>query len=278
MAKKAVLTEYSLVLSQLRQPLTIAHVSDLHERDAADILSLLQAVRPDLIAVTGDSFERYRRGETDERFCRKHSPLRVLVYLLAYFANGIFSLFSRSDNRPDPDNVRRFMEQAVKTAPVFVSLGNHEEVLTEEDHAMLQACGATLLDNAGADLSVGDTIMHIGGLSTNADEEWLHGFVRQRGFKLLLCHHPEYYDKLPEVRRADLVLAGHNHGGQVRLFDKGLFSSSSGLLPKYDRGVFDGRMVVSAGCSNTFFVPRFGNPRELVVIRLEPENGSDLSK
>ena len=274
MAKNAVLTEYRLACSQLRQPLTIAHVSDLHERDASDILALLQTVQPDLIAVTGDCFERYRQGETDERFRRKHSPLRAVVYLLAYLANGFFALFSRGGNRREPESVQRFMEQAVKTAPVFVSLGNHEEVLTGEDYAVLRACGATLLDNAGTDFSVGDTVLHIGGLSTDADEKWLHGFVRQRGFKLLLCHHPEYYDKIPEVRGADLVLAGHNHGGQVRLFGRGLCSSSSGLLPKYDRGVFDGRMVVSAGCSNTFFVPRFGNPRELVVIRLEPENVS----
>ena len=58
MAKKAVLTEYRLTVPQLRQPLTIAHVSDLHERDATDILALLQTVQPDLIAVTGDSFCR----------------------------------------------------------------------------------------------------------------------------------------------------------------------------------------------------------------------------
>ena len=163
------------------------------------------------------------------------------------------------------------MEQAVGIAPVFVSLGNHEEQLTEADHAMLQKCGATLLDNAGTDFFAKGTVLHIGGLSTNADEAWLHDFAAQSGFRLLLCHHPEYYDLLPDVRTADLVLSGHNHGGQVRLFGRGVFSSSSGLLPKYDRGVFDGRLVVSAGCGNTFFVPRFGNPRELVVLHLSPE-------
>lgn len=271
MAKKAVLTEYRLTVPQLRQPLTIAHVSDLHERDATDILALLQTVQPDLIAVTGDSFERFANGETDERFRRKRSLLRTAVYVLAYTANGLFALFRRRANRQEPESVQRFMEQAVGIAPVFVSLGNHEEQLTEADHAMLQKCGATLLDNAGTDFFAKGTVLHIGGLSTNADEAWLHDFAAQSGFRLLLCHHPEYYDLLPDVRTADLVLSGHNHGGQVRLFGRGVFSSSSGLLPKYDRGVFDGRLVVSAGCGNTFFVPRFGNPRELVVLHLSPE-------
>lgn len=271
MAKNAVLTEYRLTVPRLRQPLTIAQVSDLHERDAADILALLQTVQPDLIAVTGDSFERFKNGETDERFRRRHSLLRTVVYVLAYAADGIFSLFSRRANRQEPESVQRFMEQAVGIAPVFVSLGNHEEQLTEEDYAMLRTCGATLLDNAGTDFSAKGTVLHIGGLSTNADEAWLQDFVKQSGFRLLLCHHPEFYDKIPTVRTADLVLAGHNHGGQIRLFGRGVFSSSSGLLPKYDCGVFDNRLVVSAGCSNTFFVPRFGNPRELVVIHLEPQ-------
>ena len=79
MAKNAVLTEYRLTVPQLRQPLTIAQVSDLHERDAADILALLQTVQPDLIAVTGDSFERFKNGETDERFRRRHRE-RAAVY------------------------------------------------------------------------------------------------------------------------------------------------------------------------------------------------------
>lgn len=276
MAKNAVLTEYRLVLSRLGQPLTIAHVSDLHERNAADILALLQTVQPDLIAVTGDSFERFQNGETDKRFRHKLSPLRVAVYMLASLVNGFFALFSGKKNAPEPENVRQFVEQAVKMAPVFVSLGNHEEELTEEDYAVLRSCGAVLLDNAGTDFSAGDTVLHIGGLSTNADEKWLQGFVRQSGFRILLCHHPEYYDKIPGVREADLVLAGHNHGGQIRLFGKGMFSSSSGLLPKYDRGVFDNRLVVSAGCSNTFFVPRFGNPRELVVLHLTPQNSPNI--
>ena len=78
------------------------------------------------------------------------------------------------------------------------------------------------------------------------------------------------YTTMVAKRAVDLVLAGHNHGGQIKLFGKGVFSSSGRLFPKYDSGVFENRLVVSAGCANTFAMPRFGNPRELVVIRLTP--------
>ena len=69
----------------------------------------------------------------------------------------------------------------------------------------------------------------------------------------------------------DLTLSGHNHGGQIRVFGKGIFSSRSGLLPKYDRGIYHQRLIVSAGCSNPVAVPRLGNPFELVMIDLKPQ-------
>ena len=42
-------------------------------------------------------------------------------------------------------------------------------------------------------------------------------------------------------------------------------SAGGGLLPKYDKGFYHGRMIVSAGCSNTVAMPRICNPRELVL-------------
>jgi predicted MPP superfamily phosphohydrolase len=108
-------------------------------------------------------------------------------------------------------------------------------------------------------------------LSSFYDEEWLRGFSEEKGFKILLCHHPEYYDRFVKETDIGLVLSGHNHGGQFRLFGKGLISSSSGLFPKYDRGIFENRLVISAGCSNTAAVPRLCNPREVVIIKLSPE-------
>ena len=57
---KAVLTEYQVNIPySVPQELTIAHVSDLHERISDDILRMLRRVKPDFIVVTGDTLERY---------------------------------------------------------------------------------------------------------------------------------------------------------------------------------------------------------------------------
>ena len=121
---------------------------------------------------------------------------------------------------------------------------------------------------------------------------WLERFSRLSGYKVLLSHHPEYYDLIdsvhvdpeapaepttpaapvaqeaptaPSLPAVDLLLCGHTHGGQWRLFNRGLFAPGQGSFPKYSKGVY-GRMVISAGLTNTTWVPRINNPTEIVYI------------
>lgn len=92
------------------------------------------------------------------------------------------------------------------------------------------------------------------------------------GFRILMCHHPEYYPE--HIRRSsiDLTVSGHAHGGQVRLFGQGLYAPGQGILPKYTSGFYDsGRLLVSKGLSNLTWVPRLWDPCELVLLHLLPE-------
>jgi predicted MPP superfamily phosphohydrolase len=52
---------------------------------------------------------------------------------------------------------------------------------------------------------------------------------------------------------------------------KGLHGRSQGFFPKYDGGVFDKKLIVSSGLTNTMPIPRLGNPTELVFIELKKE-------
>lgn len=270
MAKKAVLTEYQLAVSGIKQPLRVALIADVHERKNDDVLALLQQAKPDIITVAGDTLERFDR-ETGRPYRKNaYSPLHRAFLMVAFQFNYLFiRLFGRK-NLPDTQNAYALLQGAARLAPVFVSLGNHEEKLLEEDVAFLNENGITLLDNADVKTIVCGEHVRIGGLSTAADEGWLRRFDKKDGLKILLCHHPEYYDRMVADTSVDVVLSGHNHGGQIRLFKKPLFSAGGGILPKYGYGMFHKRLVVSAGCSNTVAVPRVNNPRELVMITLIP--------
>ena len=92
---------------------------------------------------------------------------------------------------------------------------------------------------------------------------------------ILLSHHPEYWglrEPMLRKRKIDLVLSGHAHGGQIRIFGQGLYSPGQGPFPKYTGGLFRGPygcMIVSRGTTNTAaMVPRLFNPPEIAVIEL----------
>lgn len=269
MSQRTVLTEYTIKSTKITAPLRIALVSDLHERKADEVLELMKGAEPDLIAVAGDTFER-RSFEGSPFPKNKYSLPRRAFLTVAFNINWYFMRAFGKRNMPDPKNAYEFLEQAAKLAPVFLSLGNHDTKLTGEDADFLRKNNIVLLDNAGTVYEYSGNMLQIGGLSTAADEAWLDSFVQEEGFKLLLCHHPEYYDTLLADTPVDLILAGHNHGGQIRLFHRPLFSAGGGTLPKYGYGMYHDRMIVSAGCSNTVAMPRVNNPKELVVVNLKP--------
>ena len=88
---------------------------------------------------------------------------------------------------------------------------------------------------------------------------------------ILLSHHPDYADTLT-TGLVDLVLSGHNHGGQVTLFGlwAPLLPSSNGQ--KYRTGtVHTGltTVVISNGVGTVTPPLRFCARPEIILIRLE---------
>lgn len=265
---KAVLTEYDLDAAKLTRPLTVALVADLHERPADDILALLRQAKPDVIAIAGDTLERC--GDREQNYTKQLPAARRLLLAFTRGVNRVLRFLFMRNNHPDTECAYRFLRGASEICPVYMALGNHEDRLVGQDYRTIAELGVHLLDNADGCLTLNGQKIRVGGLSSQFSERWLKRFSRKDGYKILLCHHPEYYDSVLTGANVDLVLSGHNHGGQLRLFGKGLISSTAGLFPKYDKGVYDNRLVVSAGCSNTAAVPRIHNPREAVIIRLHP--------
>lgn len=265
-----VLTKYTLPASMKLKSLRIALVTDLHEDNPGDTIKLIKKAQPDIICIAGDTFERYGIGDDP---CMKENPTKLqrALHRLALQMNDVLYGLMGSRRKNNPDNVFRFIREVGdirnsdgRKVHVFMSLGNHEWWLEDRDEAALFQAGITLLDNA----YIKNDAFVIGGLSTKVDENMLDAFCNEADYKILLCHHPEYYEKYLKDRNIDLILAGHAHGGQIRVFGHGLFSPGQGVLPKHHHGVYDGRLVVSAGCTNTASIPRWGNPCEVVVIEL----------
>lgn len=267
---RSILTEYQVNIDHsIPEPLTIAHVSDLHERISDDILRRLRRVKPDFIVVTGDTFERY---DNRPQYEFEHRPIKRLIINIIHYSNYLLTKLQSEKKKAKPENSYNFLSKAVKIAPVYLSLGNHEQMLREEDYRFLMENGITLLDNASTKITCKGCDILLGGVSTWDYETFIEDFKQQKGFKLLLCHNPQFYVDYLSDSDIDLTLSGHTHGGQIRVGKKGrgFFVPGQGIFGKYAHGSFFGnKLIVSAGCANTVVCPRFGNPRELVAIRLK---------
>ena len=227
----------------------IAHVSDLHNavfgRKNEKLLSLIRAVKPDIIAITGDLIDS------------RHT---------------------------DIDSALAFVEAAAEIAPVYYVTGNHESRLDfDEIEPRLIAAGARVLRNEAKDIGRGGERIRLAGIDDpsfirtgGTAEERAAAELEQLGdgggtFTVLLAHRPELVEVYAEYG-AGLVLSGHAHGGQVRLpLLGGLYAPGQGLLPEYDSGLYslgETQMVISRGLGNSVAPLRVNNRPELVIVTL----------
>lgn len=271
-SNKMIVTGYKL--NNCGVSLRIALVTDMHESDPEEMLYLLDQEKPDVIFIAGDLLERHKEGMGEwtgemmdawQGISRKNRCVSI--------SRKIAYRFLRlREKQSYSENAYTFLREAGKLAPVYYSVGNHEWYFLDEDYRVFEETKTVLLDNRDVEFAIPEGSILIGGLSTRYDLEWLRSFSEKSGYKILLCHHPEYYDRYirgTECDTFDLVLAGHVHGGQWRIFGKGVFAPGQGFFPKYSHGIYDGRLIVSSGASNTVDIPRFGNPCELVMIELD---------
>ena len=248
-------TRYKIPASSSGIRFKAAIVADLHDYPYHEILPILEREQPDLILIPGDLTEWLKSGSVPSR-----SGLGLLPKCAAI-------------------------------APTFYSLGNHEigachgriykAKLAGQDTLppyVMPARWKNAIEETGAILLDGNFVTHgdlvIGGLGSALlnpewipDLGWLDGFTQTPGYKLLLCHHPEYFDRYLRPYPIDLIVSGHAHGGQWRIFGRGVYAPDQNLFPKYTSGVHEGRLVISRGVANTVApIPRFFNRREVVVV------------
>lgn len=169
----------------------------------------------------------------------------------------------------DTSNARRFLRGSARICPTFYTMGNHEEDGKTVDAMDCGSLGVTRLENR----SVSVAGIELGGYSElGGGFDFAREFSLREGFKALICHRPERFPKELARLDIDLVLSGHAHGGQIRVFDRGLYAPGQGLFARYVAGVYDGRLVVSRGLANSVPFPRILAPTELVIVVLLPDN------
>jgi uncharacterized protein len=228
---------------------TILHLSDLHEKrfgtGAEDLVRLIRHERFDIVAMTGD-------------FVVGDDP--VLTPALELIS-GI---------------------RSVADAPFYSVCGNHDWMLERgnELNERLASAGVRVISNRSAAIDRGRERLWILGVDdpvTHRDRlhQALRGTDRDRP-RLLLSHSPHPFHQAVE-NGVDLMLAGHTHGGQVRLPLIGAtFVPSMGFFPRFDYGMFRSRktsLIVSGGLGESGLPIRFNIRPEVSLVTLVGSRG-----
>lgn len=224
-------------------PLRIILLSDIHAAGPdmpierlRHIVAQTNALRPDIVALTGDFVSDKRLGTATIATRDAVAPFAALRSRL-----GVFAVLGNHDHWRD--------------GPAMT--------------AALRKVGVQVLDNRSVDAGP-VVVAGVDDLFTgHADlAQALEGADRRRPV-LLLSHSPDLF---PNVDSGVAVtLAGHTHAGQIALPVIGALFTASRHGRRYAHGhvVERGRhLVVSSGLGTSILPLRFGAPPEIVVVDL----------
>lgn len=234
------------------QSFRIIVLADLHNQefgeDNAELIRKVEAMEPDLILAAGDMI--------DQDSADTSAALSLCLKLK-------------------------------EIAPLYYGFGNHEGTLVYAKKIPfdqeLSGNGIRVLINDGETIEIHGIPVDVGSIATDVEGYPLYAAEFDRQFqeyesdthvKIMIAHLPYlFYETLADADY-DLAVAGHFHGGQVRLpVLGGVYSELNHriqLFPKYCDGEFQlpggYPLIVSRGLGNHEFLPRINDRPEISVI------------
>lgn len=161
-------------------------------------------------------------------------------------------------------------------APVYAVTGNHDgrhpgEFTSEEVRKTLQPFDVHTIDNKVEHINVRDKDITIVGLSDLWEGEsdyTLVNRIQEEDFTIILTHNPDSAYELPS-HKADLLVAGHTHGGQIRI--PFVYPKVIPTDHPFDRGWYKVKgmpVFVTSGAGEVGLPMRLGVPPEVVIVEL----------
>jgi len=243
--------DLTLSTAQLKQPLTIAMASDLHvgaphvgRAALRRLVERINEANPDLILLPGDFMIQGVLGGTQvapEDFAADLAGLHARL--------GVFATLGNHDWHFDGPRVRRALEQ------VGIRVLENEALELPASGLWLAGIGDDMTGHA-------EPAAAFAAVPTGADV-------------IAMLHDPANAPALPASTR--VALAGHTHGGQVRLPFVGALIVPGRSAREDAYGWIPGSAVptwVSSGVGTSILPIRFNCPPEFVVLRLANKESS----
>jgi len=253
--ERLMIRKVRLETPKLTEPVRLLHMTDIQAGSVTpyieSIFERVAELQPDLILYTGDFLQVVPPASFESEWPKLHALFRSVAPRL-----GVYAVFGDTERELYGS---RYRGEAL--API----------------RMLSSDSATIAVEGGA------ISLHGLSLYNSKDPEWSLRTVRtwlddtpDAAFRILMGHAPDYALAAKELP-IDLCLAGHTHGGQVRLPFAGPLVIDSKVPKEWSRGfrrIGIPYLNVSAGAGSNRHdgLPplRFNCPTEMTVIDLVP--------
>lgn len=259
-SNRFVVVEEEFELPKLKKGCKFVLISDLHNKvygkNNEKVIEAVKCANPDFVVVAGDLITSHV-NESMEPGVKLIEALREQYRI--YYALGNHETKLKMYPERFGDMYDELMQE-IKHPNVTMLV---DESCVLADHAIcltgLELERAYFARFKKKQMEQGHLERHIG----SVDEQYCN---------VLIAHNPDYFKEYA-AWGADLVLAGHVHGGIMRLpWIGGVIAPSYKLFPKYDGGVFkEGKatMLLGRGMGAHTLPFRFFNPAELYVVTLK---------
>ncbi|MBQ6436006.1 metallophosphoesterase [bacterium] len=225
--------------------LKVIFVSDIHHGRMASqkrlqvMVDKINRAHPDLVLFGGDYLQTYR--DNHQSMKRAYDQLVCALQGLKPCEFGIYAVMGNHDYVFSPDYNRQQLAQA----------------------------GIEMLINQGVNLKRGQEKIRLEGV----DDLWYgepnmkaHRGISPETFTLLVTHQPNFIDQIKKEAGINFVMAGHTHGGQVKMFNYLPVMPASISRWEYTAGLVEtpqARMLVSSGFGNVAPYFRFFSPPKI---------------
>lgn len=271
---RLVVTEYEIAspkLEQIWDGYRIAVLGDLHNNEFGEnnqtLLGAVKEAKPDIILIVGDLMVVKEWKEKD--FSITDTILKGLSEIApVYYANGNHELRMEQSPTQYPGWNEEF-QQILKKYQIHYLID--QTVLLKREETAIALSG----------LNIGEEYYKFKGKKRPLAPHYIEtkiGNPKKDQFHILMAHTPLYVEEYAQWG-ADLVLAGHFHGGTIRLpILGGVMTPQMQFFSGLDRGLVKRgatRMIVTGGLGTHSINIRLNNPPELVMVTLRSGNRKD---
>ena len=270
-------TFYNVSSLKVNNKMRIVQISDLHSCSYGEnnqkLIERLQKLKPDLIILTGDCIDSKAETEQDViSFCKAVADIAPSYYI--YGNNEVERYYDIVLTQEALDDKYNFNDDNRDPTKLL------EE--TDPFATKLEAAGVKVLKNQSDTITIGSTKVDVYGvLTSNVSSFWSYAgpsfgdylYTDENNLKITAIHEPSVFVEYSPDTWGDLVLAGHTHGGNIKIPIIGpAYTHDGGFLPArkghyvYGRYEVQGRpLIVSSGLENKDIF-RINNQPEIVIV------------